>query len=208
MINRTRKICSDNNKLKKQLNKIRSCKSWKNFPNYIVKRISQREIEKPLQRERNNDEKEDTKLYLKLPYLGSDGENLVKTCVKKLHRFLKPEFKIDVKYKTNNISMFCPKKDQTNWKQKSNVIYEITCPSCKQKYIGKTDRCLLIRIKEHGMREDQPMFQHFMKCEQFKDEFYMFNLPSIFGYDEAIDMKELFGNSIIQNCKVIDMNRN
>ena len=63
-------------------------------------------------------------------------------------------------------------------------------------------------MKEHGMREDQPMFQHFMKCEQFKDEFYMFNLPSIFGYDEAIYMKQLFVNSIIQNCKVIDMNRN
>ena len=47
--------------------------------------------------------------------------------------------------------MFCPKKDQTNWKQKSNVIYKITCPSCKQKYIGKTDS-LLIRMKEHGMR--------------------------------------------------------
>ena len=62
-------------------------------------------------------------------------------------------------------------------------------------------------MKEHGMREDQPMSQHFMKCEQFKDEFYMFNLPSIFGYDKAIDMKE-FVNSIIQNCKVIDMNRN
>ena len=36
----------------------------------------------------------------------------------------------------------------------------------------------------------------------------MFKLPSIFGYDESIDMKELFVNSIIQNCKVIDMNRN
>ena len=36
----------------------------------------------------------------------------------------------------------------------------------------------------------------------------MFNLPSIFGYDEAIDMKELFVNSIIQNCKCIDMNTN
>ena len=63
-------------------------------------------------------------------------------------------------------------------------------------------------MKEQGMHEDEPMFQHFMKCEQFKDGFYMFNLPSIFGYDEAIDMKELFVNSIIQNCKVIDMNSN
>ena len=63
--------------------------SWNNFRNYIVKRIIQREMEKPLQRERNNDEKEHTKLYLKLPYLGSDGENLVKTCVKKFHRFFK-----------------------------------------------------------------------------------------------------------------------
>ena len=31
--------------------------SWNNFPNYIVKRIIQGEMEKPLQREGNNDEK-------------------------------------------------------------------------------------------------------------------------------------------------------
>ena len=43
-------------------------------------------MEKPLERERNNDEKEHTKLYLKLSYLGSDGENLVKTYVKKLEK--------------------------------------------------------------------------------------------------------------------------
>ena len=79
-------------------------------------------MEKPLQRERNNDKKGHTKLYLKLPCLGSDVQNLVKTCVKKLHRFLKPEFKIDVKCKTNNVSMFCPKKDQTNWKQ-NQMLY-------------------------------------------------------------------------------------
>ena len=48
LINRTRKICSDDNKLKKQLNKICSFMSRNNFPNYIVKRIIQREIEKPL----------------------------------------------------------------------------------------------------------------------------------------------------------------
>ena len=50
--------------------------------------------------------------------------------------------------------MFCNTKDSISAEQKSNVIYWITCPTCFQKYVGKTDRNLITRLDEHGTKVD------------------------------------------------------
>ncbi len=36
---------------------------------------------------------------------------------------------------------------------KSNVVYKFTCPKCN--YIGKTDRTLLERVKEHAYKDKE-----------------------------------------------------
>ena len=36
---------------------------------------------------------------------------------------------------------------------RNHVIYEFQCPGCKAKYIGKTDRCLGLRLDEHSHAE-------------------------------------------------------
>jgi hypothetical protein len=39
---------------------------------------------------------------------------------------------------------------------KSKVIYRITCETCKKDYIGKTERNLKHRVKEHNMIHKNP----------------------------------------------------
>ena len=51
----------------------------------------------------------------------------------------------------------------------NHVIYKIKCPYCNDYYIGKTERCLLTRIIQHGTKERQLMFKHLSGCEMFKD---------------------------------------
>ena len=63
--------------------------------------------------------------------------------------------------------MFCNNKDKLKFEQTSYLIYEFTCPGCQKKYIGKTDRCLSIRLNEHATRDDQPIHQYLTSCIDF-----------------------------------------
>ena len=43
---------------------------------------------------------------------------------------------------------------------RAHVIYEFQCPGCKAKYIGKTDRCLGLRLDEHSHAETSAIGKH------------------------------------------------
>ena len=97
--------------------------------------------------------------------------------------------------------MFRNIKDSISAEQKSNVIYKITCPGCFQKYVGKTDRNLIIRLDEHGTKVDQPIYQHLCNCSAFNDQIMLSTLPDAVT-DTTIVSKELhLHNAVINNVK-------
>lgn len=145
---------------------------------------------------------------MKIPYLGNDGENLVKTLIRKLKRHIKNDVKIILRYQTKKLSMFCPTKDKILNDHKANVIYEINCPGCGEKYVGKTDRCFKTRMLEHGRRADQPMHQHLKHCIEFHDVTNLFALTRLFGNSDGINHKEHMINAVLNNCKILDTNDN
>ena len=98
------------------------------------------------------EDKDLKKIWITLPYIGVKGESLIKSTVKKLRRNFKENVTIITRFNDTKISMFCSNKDKLKFEQKSNLIYEFTCPGCQKKYIGKTDRCLSIRLNEHATR--------------------------------------------------------
>jgi hypothetical protein len=65
-------------------------------------------------------------------------------------------------------SQFLSNKDKTPAKYQSSVVYEFTCPGCKSRYIGKTDRCFYTRIKEHSLDNKSEVFNHITPCEHFQ----------------------------------------
>ena len=54
------------------------------------------------------------------------------------------------------------------------IICRITCPGFYNKYIEKTDRNIIARMDEHGIKPEEPMYQHLANCAQFAEylEFY------------------------------------
>ena len=104
-----------------------------------------------------NDNDSDIKICFRVPYLGSKGEGLVKSCIQKLKRCVKTNVKFVVLYNTKKSAMFCSAKDKIPTYQKS-VVYSIRCPGCGDKYVGKTDKCVITRMSEHATRADQSMF--------------------------------------------------
>ena len=45
----------------------------------------------------------------------------------------------------------------------ANVIYKITCSSCTRSYVGKTERYLKTRLKEHK-RHPSSVYNHTLEC--------------------------------------------
>ena len=75
--NRDTKICSSNKLLNDQINRIRTFMSWNSYPKYVRNSIIKR-----LQQKKTAVQKDDEmaiKIWIRLPYLGNKGEELVKT---------------------------------------------------------------------------------------------------------------------------------
>ena len=105
------------------------------------------------------------KVSLRTPYLGKRGESLAKSCVSKLHRYLKNPIRFITIYNTKNVSYFTSTKDKILELSRSNV-YQVTCPGCQKSCLGKTDRCLEKRLAEHATRHNNSaVSQHFLQCE-------------------------------------------
>ena len=68
--------------------------------------------------------------------------------------------KFKIRYDTTKLSQFCSIKNPVPTLQTSNVVYKLSCPGCSQQYIGKTDRSLAFRLREHATRPEQPMYHH------------------------------------------------
>ena len=67
--------------------------------------------------------------------------------------------------------------------------------------VAITERCLIIRITEHGTKETEPMFKHLSECELFKDCCWLYSLSSLFSEDEHDDISltsQIF-NAVVQN---------
>ena len=80
---------------------------------------------------------------------------------------------------------------------------KLNCPGCGGKYIGKTERCLSLRLTEHGTRNDQPMFRHLKECSKFIDYTKMFSMnedPDFISFDNHLL------NAVLHNSKILDFN--
>ena len=79
-----------------------------------------------------NDSSDDTrpKIWLRIPFMGKQGEFLVKKLLKKIQQNLIQPVKFVVIYDTKKRSYFLPKKDKILNPSRSNIVYEFTCPGC------------------------------------------------------------------------------
>ena len=187
----------------KQSRFISTLMAWNNFPLSVRKRLCNRFSKDNHPKDRTPETK--PTLWLNVPYLGKNGDFLIKNLEKKLQKSLS-DFKLKVIYKTNKIAMFCSNKDPIKNLMKSNVVYCFTCPGCAKTYVGKTDRNLVTRLTEHanGKGEDSAISFHLRnKCPSYND---LTNFNKILNPD--FSPKEHIFNTIINNTSIIDRESN
>ena len=84
---------------------------------------------------------------------------------KKLLRCLNVNVQIKTRIATTKLNSFTNTQDKVPKQNKSNVVYEFTCPKCNSSYIGKTDRTLLERVKEHAYKDQESAVnKHLNSC--------------------------------------------
>ena len=185
-----------------QIDNIKKFMSWNGFPKHVgrslLNRLTKEKVNPPTE-----PEPETPSLWLNVPYAGSKGESLVKSLVRKLRRYLKKDTRFVIRYKNKTLSFLCSTKDKIPTEQRSNIIYEITCPGCGGKYIGKTDRCVSIRLGEHGTRIDQPMYRHLTSCTDFIDYTKMFAINQS-SVDVSFSDHKL--SAVLQNFSILNYN--
>ena len=69
---------------------------------------------------------------------------------------------VKTRVSTTKLNFYTNTKDKV---PKQNIIYEFTCPKCSRSYIGKTDRTLLERVKEHAYKDkESAVYKHLDSC--------------------------------------------
>ena len=78
------------------------------------------------------------KIWISLPYLGTQGTNIINNCTKKRRKLLKQPIQFIIIFDTRKISYFTSNKDKVPPLSRFNVIYHVTCPGCNKSYVVKT----------------------------------------------------------------------
>ena len=202
---RGKRLCSTNALFQKHLENLKQKMSWNGFPRHIRISILKRLANKTPRKKPTSDE-DVTTIWIHLPYMGNHGELLTKKLVRKLIRCSKSNVHFRTTYDTKKISSYCTTKDKTPKDQTSGVIYQIECPGCGDKYIGKSERCFGTRMHCQGTRENEPMYRHLYKCERFRESCEMFAINDIGRYDYQVHNYIL--HAVLNNSKIIKRLRN
>ena len=208
LFNRAKRICSNNRLFKNQQERINRILSWNGFPSYVRKKMlagfkeSHQRSTTPPADDQTQSTNEEFSLTLKLPYMGGEGEKLVRTLKRKVQSNLSKKVNFKIYYTTSKIAKFCSTKDRIPMDQSHNVIYHIECPGCGEVYVGKTSCCLGKRLDEHGTRQDQPMHIHLSNCSEFQYMVNLLHLPDI-DRESRTGINDHILNAVHENGKVL-----
>ena len=94
-------------------------------------------------------------------------------------------------------------KDKLNKLSKSHVVYNFSCPGCESSYIGKTERPLFGRTKEHVARADSAIKGNLDNCLNVE---HLFSINNLILND--VNTHEFRLNFVRQNTRIIDQSNN
>ena len=204
-LSRAHKLCTGQY-LKTEINCIKQFMSWNGFPlkasNMLLNKFKNKQNRIP-----NEDDDKLDKIWIRLPYLGKAGEEMLSRCLKKVRRNLNKPVKFITLWQYKKISYFISTKDKTPKEYVSSIVYHFKCPGCNSGYIGKTERCLITRLNEHATSSNSVIHEHINTCEGFK---HIVDLQNIDLNDDNIDTRNSCINlGLIYNCtQMIDSSTN
>ena len=203
LVNRALKICCPL-KLNEEIKSIQKFAAWNEFPKYIVNKIIKSVTQKTQQAQNDSTVNEPTTIWLRLNYAGSTGNKIVNDLKRRLRFCLKKNANVvyKVMYSTQKVSYYTNMKDRLSPMFSSNVVYKFTCPGCGSSYIGKTERNLYQRCKEHATTQTA-VNHHLSSCSALH---FLNNLFVLFL--DNFNAREIKINLVKENTCIIDRSDN
>ena len=186
--------------------------SWNGYPYYIRTKIIKQLQTKQKGQQKNDDQdkKNLPVIFCRIRYAGAQGDRIVKNLTKKLKRIISQPFILKNIYRTTAMSYYCNTKDRIPDYLKSHVVYEFSCPACNAGYIGKTDRNLGTRIKEHcGLDKNSAIFNHLAECNFYWYALTLHSFPC--DGDETLTYQNILGHiitTVTDNMRIIGKTEN
>ena len=100
----------------------------------------------------------------------------MKKYFEKLGRSTNQKVNFVCRYSITKTSFFTNMKDKLNKLNKSNVVYQFSCPGCESSYVGKTEQTLVEITKEHVTRANSAIKGHLDNCLNLEHLFSINNL--------------------------------
>ena len=148
--------------------------SWKRLSTKLIKQMTPNS-DQTLGDSSKKDIRQLPKVYIRLPYIGKRGTDLIRNFRTKMLRLLKTPCNIIVYWDTMTTSCFVSCKDKTPKELQSSIVYKFSCPGCFKSY-------------EHATTgKSSEVQKHINNCEHFT---YITNLLKL-NIDES-DTKEQF----------------
>lgn len=138
LFHRARTLCSTQH-LDDELKFLYKCLQKNGYPEWFIEKFS-----KPLPNKIPTVEKK--KFYFWIPYYGEKSEQIAASLSKDIRRTFYHINPIPV-FRTRRLASGCV-KDTIPISHQPKVVYNFSCP-CGARYVGKTDRSLLLRKAEH-----------------------------------------------------------
>jgi hypothetical protein len=162
LLHRAWRICSDMDLFQEEVHFIKNILSVNGYPSAFLGRIINNFTANKLSQEQKpvtyGPKCKD--VYLSLPFKGDQSETLKR----QLHRLfakLAPWIKLNIIFTASNkLYRLCKLKSKIPIPKQSNVIYKVCCNNCSEFYIGKTNRRLETRIKEHKKDVNSALNEH------------------------------------------------
>ena len=180
------KFCSNNDLLQKEIHTIKCFMSWNGYPRRLATKLISlfspaSSTKNPHTVDMNVDNTPNLNIiWIPLPYIGKNGVKLANSFIRKITPLLKSQCKIIINWQTTDANSFVSLKDPTPKQYKSSIVYEFKCPECNANDIGKTDRCLYARIKEHSSQNASEIHNHIITYNEFN---YIKNILQLTPYD-------------------------
>ena len=169
LLDRMWKICNNYTSIHFEIEKLKSILIKNDYPIKIINWEIQKFLN-DIQLSKIIIDKADKKiLYLVLPYIGKVGVDIKKRLLSLTYKYY-PQVNLRVMFKSPfEIGKLFKFKDVIPKELRSNVVYKLTCKDCHRCYIGKTNRCLSIRMDEHKTGVNSNVHKHMKENNHYID---------------------------------------
>jgi hypothetical protein len=160
LLNRIWRICTNQTNRDEEVTKLKIILAKNDYPDEIIKDTIDKYIARITLPKQLKPQKE-LKRFIVLPFVNRKAEDFavrLKALVE--DNYTQVDFNVAFKAPRTIGNMF-PFKDRIrDIASQSLVVYKINCETCQAEYIGKTERILAHRMKEHAKSTKSACYQH------------------------------------------------